>query len=231
MALSMLLRMAVLAGVQAAVHLRIRVGDDVNTTDAKGRTPLILAASKGHVKICMLLLECGADLWVTDASGETALAAANRCGHTDLVSLLRKHLTPASIPCADGAAHLSPTSEFADDSDSLCFCSTPPYPTAEALPVSTFNVAAAVDDRACQIPDDNETFDLSGWETDDVRRSRSTMRNVPSWRMHSGTGSRGMCPSIPMWTGRISRSACPTAHRAVAAPSWQKIAWKPAATC
>ncbi|MBP6734579.1 MAG: ankyrin repeat domain-containing protein [Chromatiaceae bacterium] len=165
--MSMLLRMAVLAGVQAAVQLRIRVGDDVNAIDAKGRTPLILAASKGHVKICMLLLERGADPLVTDASGETALAAANRCGHTDLASLLREHLATASEPCADGAAHLSPTSEFTDDSDSPCYCNAPPYPTAEALPISMVDVATAVVDRACQIPDDNETFDLSGWEVDE----------------------------------------------------------------
>lgn len=76
MALSMLLRMAVLAGVQKAVHLRIRVGDDVNTIDAKGRTPLNLATSKGHVEICALLIECGANPLVRDVSGETALADA-----------------------------------------------------------------------------------------------------------------------------------------------------------
>lgn len=39
MALSMLLRMAVLTGVQEAVDLRIRAGDDVNASDAKGHTP------------------------------------------------------------------------------------------------------------------------------------------------------------------------------------------------
>lgn len=161
----MLLRMAVLAGVQKAVHLRIRVGDDVNATDAKGRTPLMLAASKGHIKICTLLLECGADPLVMDASCETALAAANRCGHTELATLLREHIAAASDPCTDGVARLSPSPEFADDNP--CFPTAPPNAIAEELPVLTVDVAAAVDDRACQTPDDNETFDLSGWETDE----------------------------------------------------------------
>jgi RNA polymerase primary sigma factor len=104
MALSMLLRMAVLAGVQEAVRLRIRIGDDVNAVDAKGRTPLILAASKGHVEICTLLLDSGADLQVADAAGETALAAADRRGHAKLTALLRESLAASSEPGKNGTS-------------------------------------------------------------------------------------------------------------------------------
>lgn len=159
MALSMLLRMAVLTGVQEAVHLRIRAGDDVNASDAKGRTPLMLAASKGHVQICTLLLERGADPSARDASGETALTVADRGGHTELAVLLQQHLAASSAPCANGMAHCPPVPTFADHSDHPVFPTAPPHATPEVRPALTVDVAAVDDDGTFD-------FDLSGWETD-----------------------------------------------------------------
>ncbi len=68
--------MAVLSGVSSALQLHIRRGENVNATDAEGRTPLILAASRDHTDLCQILLEAGADPWIKDKNGNDALQIA-----------------------------------------------------------------------------------------------------------------------------------------------------------
>ena len=92
-ALNPLLKMAVLAGVQTAVRLHIRRGDDVNATDDKGRSALILAASRGHTETCRLLLEAGADPRILDNDGNDALSLANGAGRIELALLLGQYLS------------------------------------------------------------------------------------------------------------------------------------------
>ncbi len=87
--LSPLFRMAALSGVQTAVRLHIRRGDDVNARDDKGRSPLILAASRGHLETCRILLEAGADPRALDNNGNDALSMALKLGQSELVMLLR----------------------------------------------------------------------------------------------------------------------------------------------
>ena len=55
--LSPLLKLAVLSGAQPAVRIHVQRGVDLNATDGDGRSPLMLAALKGHIEICRLLLE------------------------------------------------------------------------------------------------------------------------------------------------------------------------------
>ncbi len=74
--LNQLLKMAVLAGVEAAVRLHIRRGDDLNAKDTDGLTPLMLAASKNKGSICTLLLCSGADPTLIDPLGRDALTIA-----------------------------------------------------------------------------------------------------------------------------------------------------------
>lgn len=94
-----LLKMAVLAGVQAAVRLHIQRGDDVNAIDDRGRSPLILAASRGHIETCRILLEAGADPCVLDDNGNDVLSVARGTGKVELVLLLSKHMsTPPRTP-------------------------------------------------------------------------------------------------------------------------------------
>ncbi|WP_157203451.1 sigma-70 family RNA polymerase sigma factor [Methylomicrobium agile] len=91
--LNPLLKMAVLSGVQAAVRLHIRRGIEVNAIDEKGRSPLILAASKGHTETCMILLEAGADPRTQDNEGNDALTIALSKNMDSLAELLKKSLS------------------------------------------------------------------------------------------------------------------------------------------
>src|SRR5690348_8104012 len=70
--LSPAFRMAVLTGALESVRLHLRAANDVDAVDEKGRSALILAASKGHLEICRLLLEAGADPALKDRDGNDA---------------------------------------------------------------------------------------------------------------------------------------------------------------
>jgi RNA polymerase primary sigma factor len=74
--LNKLLKMAVVAGVESAVRLHIRRGDDLDACDAAGFTPLMLAASRNKADICRLLLEAGVNSNLVDHSGRNALSIA-----------------------------------------------------------------------------------------------------------------------------------------------------------
>lgn len=82
--------MAALNGVQDTVRLHICQGNNINAIDGKGRSLLMLAASRGHTGLCRLLLEAGADPDVLDQDGSNALAIANSKGYADIVALLRE---------------------------------------------------------------------------------------------------------------------------------------------
>jgi len=72
--LSGLLKMASLSGTLAVIKLRVAKGDDLNAVDEKGRTALILAASKGHIEVCKFLVDAGANIDIKDISGKDAFA-------------------------------------------------------------------------------------------------------------------------------------------------------------
>lgn len=68
--------MAVLGGIETAVRLHIRRGDDLDARDGNGMTPLMLAASKNKGGICSILISSGADASLLDPSGRDALMIA-----------------------------------------------------------------------------------------------------------------------------------------------------------
>jgi RNA polymerase primary sigma factor len=109
-----LFRVAALAGVQAAVLAHIRRGDDINATDDKGRTPLMLAASRGHTEICRLLVDAGADIGTIDSMGKNALALAVEAGMRDVEALIEP-LLPAPGTFVEGDASSDSADIFRDD--------------------------------------------------------------------------------------------------------------------
>ncbi|PWA67392.1 Ankyrin repeat-containing protein [Artemisia annua] len=68
----------------------IRSGVDPNKRDYDGRSPLHLAASKGHEDITRFLIQNGAEINNLDNFGNTPLLEAIKNGHDNIASLLAK---------------------------------------------------------------------------------------------------------------------------------------------
>ena len=73
---------------------------DVNCKNHKGSTPLLLAATDGHLPVVEFLSTHGALVNVANASGCTALSAAVENGHTEVVEYLmtQHHADVALFP-------------------------------------------------------------------------------------------------------------------------------------
>ncbi|MFP5282903.1 MAG: ankyrin repeat domain-containing protein [Actinomycetes bacterium] len=76
-------------GATAAV-LALRAGADLETRDARGRTPLLLAVTQNRPAVARLLIYLGADPERADADGVTALQHAQRRGQPEVTRLLRR---------------------------------------------------------------------------------------------------------------------------------------------
>jgi len=75
-----------------ALLVSMRLGEvDVNGRDHLGRTPLHVAAMRGHAKIAEMLLANGADPDARDNDGWTPLHWAMSGGCTDVTRLLRQY--------------------------------------------------------------------------------------------------------------------------------------------
>ena len=62
--------------------------DDSSSKNQRGETPLMLAASEGHLEIAQLLLRSGASRLIKDRFGRTAWMHAIDGGNVELVKLL-----------------------------------------------------------------------------------------------------------------------------------------------
>ena len=87
------LHQAVSNGDQTTVRLLIDRGDNLNTQNTAGFTPLMDAAAIGHLGIARILLEHGADPTLVNRQGETALVIARKYDHTLVCELLEQALT------------------------------------------------------------------------------------------------------------------------------------------
>lgn len=90
--LNPLLKLAAISGVETAIKLHIRRGDDLDARDGAGATPLMLAAGKKRSGAVHLLLDAGADPTLADESGMDALAHAVKGGCPETVALLTEAL-------------------------------------------------------------------------------------------------------------------------------------------
>jgi len=102
--------MAILTGVESAVRIHIRRGDDLDARDHRGQTPLMLSAARNHPHICRILIEAGADQSLFDPSGKDALEIAIASGAHDAAIALEDARSQkiSSIDIAAPVAHSSP---------------------------------------------------------------------------------------------------------------------------
>jgi RNA polymerase primary sigma factor len=131
-------KQAVALGIEAVVRHHLKSGQDVNSLDDKGQTPLIIAAAKGHVKICSLLLEAGADPSIKDLSGFTALDMAITQKRADAWELLQKFSKESPVVSPEPEPSLP---------------APIPLPARETAP----DVVVALDEKVNEL-------DLSAWE-------------------------------------------------------------------
>jgi RNA polymerase primary sigma factor len=85
--MKLLLKLAILSGNCQAVLALLKCGGQINVPDNKGISPLMLAASKGHLDLCTLLLEHGANEYWKAPDGKTALLVAMENGHANVAQL------------------------------------------------------------------------------------------------------------------------------------------------
>ena len=94
--LSPLFRAALQNGNLALVAAYLADDGQVNARDQRGRTPLMLAASRGHAEICRLLLENGANISETNDTGHTALEIARNEGILEVVKVIESYLVQST---------------------------------------------------------------------------------------------------------------------------------------
>jgi len=92
------LHVAALSNTLECCHMLLGQRAPVDETDYRGRTPLICAASRGHIRILELLMEHRADVRARDSQLNTALHHACRNKHSDCaLALLDRVQHPAVI--------------------------------------------------------------------------------------------------------------------------------------
>lgn len=96
--LNPLLRLAAISGVETAIKLHIRRGDDLDARDGSGATPLILAAGKRRKGAVRLLLDAGANPTLADRSGMDALAHAVKGGCPETIGVLTEAVERLAEP-------------------------------------------------------------------------------------------------------------------------------------
>lgn len=151
--LNRLLKMAILAGVESAVRLHVRRGDDLNAKDCDGMTPLMLAASKNKASICSILIEAGVNLSLKDEFGRDALSIAKAAGAAQAVSVIEMAtvVTKPHSSDTDGGRVAAIIEENRTDN--------PVEPDLTHI--------ALVAEPEPNLFDDGESFDLSEWEVEE----------------------------------------------------------------
>lgn len=152
--LGTLFRLTLASGVAAAVELHLRRGAPLHGRDAHGRTPLMLAAMRGHVDVCRALLQAGADAGLRDVNGDDAATLARAKGHAPVLLLLASQSPPARPDAAGAPAALQDNSEAVPVSAALSLQERdakqlePPIPSGLAHSVETSIAAPTSDGRA-----------------------------------------------------------------------------------
>merc|ERR1711990_1193496 len=132
---------------------------EMDTTDGKGRTALMTAASEGHFEIVDLLIKAGANSNVKDVEGNTAENIAHIGGHQGIYEYLKE--INETNPKSDTLQKLEESeSESESEFTKVSMANSVPIPRA-APPYRLENQAAHIDDD-----DDDEKDELTvSWKS------------------------------------------------------------------
>lgn len=167
--------MAVVGGVEVAVRLHIDRGDDLDSRDDRGFTPLMLAAARNRASICQLLIDAGADLFSLDPAGRDALAIARAAGALESASTIEsaqalKDTPPSGVERS--AQHVAkPVSNDRDDCGDAC--------------------VRPVNGVACDGAEAHST------EVDVSRDAAASSRRIPTAAEHSFAEDMPTCAELP----------------------------------
>ena len=78
------------SGKSNNIHALIEAGDDINCKNARGLTPLMLAAMGNYPVVVKRLLDAGADKSIKNNDGKTALELAEMFGAARCAKILAK---------------------------------------------------------------------------------------------------------------------------------------------
>lgn len=160
-------RLALISGAIESVRIHLRSGDNVNVRDERGRTPLILAATRGHDEICRLLLQEGACLHARDQFGNDAASTAHAQGHGQIERLIQSwsHVTAGDGRVAAGGIQPEAASLESDEEDVAPVEMQPANASHSAAEICNAEPAAAAPIALETLrPDSTAELDLSGWE-------------------------------------------------------------------
>ena len=166
--------MAVLAGAVESVRAQLLAGADPDAADTRGRSALMLAASRGHHEVGLVLLEAGANPAMKDSAGNDAIAIARSRKDVAMEELLhRGRFAAGEHPGGNEEIVQNPSDEQPLNGRRPELPGIPPEtrrrPALIRGEVATNqgdSEACAVDHEESREPsrDQDEVLDLSGWE-------------------------------------------------------------------
>jgi RNA polymerase primary sigma factor len=163
--ISPLLKLAIVSGAQASLRLQIARGADLNGIDDRGRSALILAAARGDLVICSLLLEAGAEKHTVDHSGLDALAHARENGHTQIVEILSVVAPSNPLMSSAYGSDRDISRDFSYGDEFVVFWETEDEPTRPDNAFAPVQGAHAVQKTIGEfLPEDNYV----GWDDVDI---------------------------------------------------------------
>ena len=163
-----------LAGAVESVRLHLRAGTNLEVADTQGRSPLLLAVSRGHLDVCRLLLEAGAHPTAKDNAANDALAIARSRGDAAIADLLHgARISPAEFQDDNNESSQNPAHEAALNGRSHAGMEASLEETGGVTRrrIDPAGMRGHVDRRLSEDEtfseppaDDNDVFDLSGWQ-------------------------------------------------------------------
>jgi RNA polymerase primary sigma factor len=114
--LSSLFAFAISTGNEVAVEAILKLGADVNARDAGGHTPLILAAKRGNLSLCLKFLSKGADPAAVNSRGQAASDLARAAGHSLISDMLDRTLARLSSDGSTDENAIAAPSDLSDNS-------------------------------------------------------------------------------------------------------------------